>query len=607
MARHPLILAYGAALVPALVMALSQPVWSRIDEAQHADFILQLSHGVYPVADQTLIAPEILRVMQQTGVFRGAQPGTYPAPDLADLGLPPTGMSDSANAAWMSRHLWQLSFESVQTPGYYLLMVPVWLVADKLGGPFAAIYTLRVINALLIAALAPMAVAAARILAPGRLEVAALAAMFAILLPGLDLNATRISNDGLSAVLGGLAVLLVLRWAGRPWTWRRAVLLGLLLGAGLMVKLTLAGLIPALALAMLWPAPGPSWRQRIARAAGAGAIAVACLVPWFMVNLHLYGVLSPGTRAGRLSDAVPMPFTAPFIPFDLAVFSVTYWSGEPFGALPLGAPFAVLGFLVALMVVAAVIRMRKPALPLVVAIAAVGGLIAVALLLPATAGFEFAGPGRYAYPALPAAAALCAIGICTVLTRPFARRAISGLYGVAAVGILAAGAAGLPAQPQPGHGVPPAGLRIVSTSASGELHGMVITVHRVALDPGEKAVWVEVEVVNNNAGEAEWPVVPVATAGGAVAYGDYLRSTHLPGDIDAGQSVTGWLFVPLDPIALHESDTIHLRFPDVAVDGYAAVGDILVDVSIVTPVTGSACMWGWGRYAPPSSRSTPIA
>ena len=567
-------------------MALSQPVWSRIDEAQHADFIVQLSHGVYPVADQTLIAPEILRVMQATGVFRGAQPGTYPAPDLADLGLPPIGMSDSANAAWMSRHLWQLSFESVQTPGYYLLMVPVWLVADKLGGPFAAIYMLRMINALLIAALAPMAVAAARILAPGRLAVAALAAMFAILLPGLDLNATRISNDGLSAVLGGLAVLLVLRWAGRPWTWRRAVLLGLLLGAGLMVKLTLAGLVPALGLAMLWPAPGSSWRQRIARAAGTGAIAVACLLPWFLVNLHLYGVLSPGTRAGRLSDAVSMPFTAPFVPFDIAVFNVTYWSGEPFGALPLGAPFAVLGFLVALMAVAGVIRLLRarplaaPALPLVVAIAAVGGLSAVALLLPATAGFEFAGPGRYAYPALPAAAALCAIGICTVLTRPFARRAISGLYGMAAVGILAAGAAGLPAQPQPGTGVPPAGLSIVSTSASGELRGMVITVHRVALDPGERAIWVEVEVINNNAGEAEWSVVPVASAGGAVAYGDYLRSTHLPGDIDAGQSVTGWLFVPLDPASLHAGESLHLRFPDVAVDGYRAVGDILVDVNV---------------------------
>ena len=33
-------------------MAVSQPVWSRIDEAQHTDFIIQLGHGVYPLADR---------------------------------------------------------------------------------------------------------------------------------------------------------------------------------------------------------------------------------------------------------------------------------------------------------------------------------------------------------------------------------------------------------------------------------------------------------------------------------------------------------------------------------------------------------------------------
>src|SRR5207253_628539 len=90
--RRPLAAAYSLALLPALLMALSQPVWSRVDEAQHTDFIIQLSHGRYPLADQTVIDPETLRVMQSTGVYRFEAPGSYPTPDVTDLGPPPAGM-----------------------------------------------------------------------------------------------------------------------------------------------------------------------------------------------------------------------------------------------------------------------------------------------------------------------------------------------------------------------------------------------------------------------------------------------------------------------------------------------------------------------------------
>jgi hypothetical protein len=569
-------------------MALFQPVWSRIDEAQHTDFIVQLSHGTYPIADATLISPEVLGIMKSTGVYRGDPVGTYPAPDLADFGLPPQGMSDTARAAWMSRHRWQLSFESVQTPGYYLVMVPVWWLADHAGGPLAAVYAIRLIGALLIASLAPMAVSVARVLSPTRPEIAVVAALFAILLPGLDLNGTRVSNDALATVLGGLVVLLAVRWAGTPWSWRRAVLVGLLLGAGLMVKLTLGGLLPAVALAAVWPGNGTALRHRLAVALLACAIALACLAPWFLINMNLYGVVSPGTRAAQLSDAIPSALTAAFIPFDVAVFNVTYWSGEPFGALPLALGFSLLGALIALMALSGVIRMVRvrslpiSAGPLWVGIVAVGGMAAVTLLLPATAGYEFAGPGRYAYPALPAAAALTAVGIAVVLTQVRARRAVAGLYAVASLGILGAGAAGLPMPPQAGSGTPPAGAQIVSALSSGELNGMVIDVQRVALDTGRRAVWVEVDVRDNNVGEAEWPVVPVATAGGVTAHGDYLQSTHMPGDIDPGEHVTGWLFLPLDPANIRQGELLHLRFPDVAVDGYRTVGDVYIDVAVTT-------------------------
>ena len=586
MRKHALVFAYLFALVPALLMAVTQPVWSVIDEAQHYDFIVQLGHGVYPTGDETLINEDTLQVMRSTGVFRGFYlPGAYPSPDITDIGPPPPSMSVRANAAWMLRHMWQLSHESVQTPGYYLSMVPVWWAADKLGGPWAAIYALRVVNALIIAALAPMAVVVARALAPARPDIAVIAAIFAVLLPGLDINGTRVSNDALAAAIGGLIVLLAVRWAGDGWTWRRAVSMGALLGLGLMVKLTLGGLIPALVLSAMWRG-APSRSTNLLRVASSGAIALLCLTPWFLLNLQKYGGIMPGAHSGRLSDALPGPLTAAFIPLDVAVFHLTYWTGEPWGALPLAGVMVVLGGLIALMALAGVVSvlrsgsLRLPLGPLAVAVTGLAGLIAVSLLLPATVGFEFSGPGRYAYPALPAAASLCAIGVVAVLPTAFARRALVATYAVLAVVMLAGGAAGLPPPPGAGARTPPALAKTVEVSASGQFAGVTITVDRVALDKDAKATWFAVSVTNAGVDEAEWTVPPTVSHREAAAAGQYLKSTQMPGDIDAGQTLKGWLYVPLDPSALKLGGNLQLRFRDVAADGYRTVGDIVIAIPV---------------------------
>jgi MFS family permease len=565
-------------------MALTQPVWSRVDEAHHVDFIIQLSHGVYPVANTTLIDPETLGVMERTGVFGFEPPGTYPAPDLTDIGTPPPGMSDRANAAWMFRHIWQLSQESIQPPAYYLLMVPVWSTANGLGGPYAGIYVLRVINALAIATLAPMAVAVARTLVPGRPEIALVSAMFAALLPGLDLNGTRVSNDAFATAMGGLVVLLAVRWAGGGWSWRRAVLMGLILGAGMLVKVTLAGLAPAVLVSALWPAAQAGRRDRLAQVLVAGAIAGACLVPWFLLNLRNYGAIMPGPSL-RLSDSLPVPLNAPFVPLNLAVFELTYWSGEPWGKLPLAGPFAVFAGLLALMAPVGLVtllrdRAARAAGPVAVAIAAVVCMVGVSMVLALLAEFEFVAPGRYAYPALPATAALFAIGVCIVLTKTLARRIASGLYAAVAMGMVVASAAGLPPPPDAGTGRPPANAAVVTAAASSHFEGLSITVERVAFDPAAGATWLDVTVTNSGPDEVEWTVPPVATDGELSAEGDYLKSTHLPGDLDPGQTVTGWLFVPLDPGLLHGGDSLHLCFPNVAVADYSRVGDVNLDLTL---------------------------
>ena len=588
-------IAYGAALVPALAMALAQPVWSRIDEAPNADFIVQLSHGVYPVADTTLLSPETISVLKAEGFFSPLYPSatgdlTGPPPDPLDTGPIPPGMSAYANAVWMTRHIWELSRESDQTPLYYVLMTPVWLAADHFEGTYAAIYAIRVIGALLIASLAPMAVATARMVAPQRAEVAALAAMFTILLPGLDLNGTRISNDVLATAVGGLFVLLAVRWAGSPWTWRRALLMGLALGAGMLAKLTFAGMFPALALSALWPAAGTSGRGRLARLAASSTVAVACLVPWFVLNLHVYGDITPGARALRLEDGLPASLTPVFVVADVTTFLITWWSGEPWGTLPLALPFVLFGVLIALMAPVAVTKLLRDQARsrargrLAVAAAAVVGMMAAALSLPATAQFSFVGHGRFAYPAVTAAAVLLALGLSEVLTKGFIRQSVAAAYAVVVVVMLVVGAANFHARPplEPGPGVPPADAKMVSVSASGQLEGVTISVDRIAFDPGARATWFEVTMTNSSPVEVDWPVVPVASVGNGVFNVEYLKSTPLPGDIDAGQSVTGWLFVALDPTQLHVSDHVLLRFQDVAVDNYRTVQDVDVLVDIGT-------------------------
>lgn len=571
-------LAYVAALIPALVMAVTQPVWSRVDEAQHTDFIIQLSHGHYPLADTTVIDPETLRISKATGVYRFEGPGTYPTPDLTDIGPPPAGMSPRANAVWMSRHLWQLSYESAQTPGYYVVMVPLWSAADRIAGTMAAIYVMRIINALLIALLAPMAVIMAWRLAPERPVVAALAALFAVLLPGLDLNVTRVGNDALAAVIGGLMLVLAVGWTGAVWTPRKALALGALLGAAVLVKLTLLGFAPAVAVAMLWPAGGAKLPRRMLLLVLAGVVTLAFLCVWLAINLHLYGAPVPSARTNRLSIVAPMPFDVRFVPFEVAFFLVSYWSGEPLGVLPFATGFVALGVLLALIATAGVLKVRRPGGMILVGVAAIAGMAAVSLVLPATAAFQFAGPGRYEYPALPATAALMAIGLTAAMARAFAWRTLAGMYGAGAAVLLAGGVAGVGADVTPsGSAAPPAGSLIFPAPADAQFNGVDIRIRSVLVDPQDHATWLDVTATNNSADEIEWSPAPTVYSGSVLSTAEYERGTHLPGDLNPGQSVSGWVYVPA---AFEEGESLRIVFPGVAVENYRTVGDVTLTLQL---------------------------
>jgi len=120
----------------------------------------------------------------------------------------------------------------------------------------------------------------------------------------------------------------------------------------------------------------------------------------------------------------------------------------------------------------------------------------------------------------------------------------------------------------------------VASGADGSLRGFSITIDSVALDPARKGTWFHVTVENSGPDEAEWSPAPAVSTGSEIAYGDYSKSTPLPGDVEPGQKLTGWLFVALDPDLMHRGEAVRLRFAGVAVNGYSAVGDVLIDVNV---------------------------
>src|SRR5919197_1095926 len=235
--RALLAVAYLVALIPALGMAFAQPVWQLTDEAQHYDMLAQYAHGVYPVEGQTTLRQETVDVMKLTGVYRWSPADTQPLPEHGDADTftaPPSYLSGYKFQLWVRRHIWWFSYEAMQPPLFYALATPVWMLADKVGGPFDAVFAVRVLNALLLALLAPLALLLAWRLVP-RTDVAVASAAVLLATPGLALNGSQITNDTLAAVLGAATVLAAIGLAQRPrprWAVLAGVALGLLLNLG---------------------------------------------------------------------------------------------------------------------------------------------------------------------------------------------------------------------------------------------------------------------------------------------------------------------------------------------------------------------------------------
>ena len=595
--RLQLALAYLVAVVPALALAFLQPVWQLTDEAQHYDVIAHYAHGLYPVEGVTTLRPETAGIMQDTGNYRWSPPDSVPRPAITDPLLfepPPLYLSGYAYQLWVRRHIWWFSYEAMQPPLFYAVAAPAWLVADHLGGPWAAVYTVRVLDALVLALLAPLALVAAGVLLPGRRGAGVAAVVVTATLPGLLLNGSQVTNDTLGAVLGSACVLVAAWMARRGWTVRTALLLGLVFGLTLLAKLTAIGIVAGLAAAWAWPllrlgAPLPRQVRLGALAAG---VAGVVLLPWLAVNAWVYGHPVPTAEAARLMGAGTSGGHYTFWQ-SLNYCFQTFWTGEHKDTLPYTGLFVLAMIVLGIASVVGLQRLVRTrgarlAHPAVLAVfgTAVAGQALWALAIPATSGLGGMTPGRYLYPVVAPAMALFVAGLFTLLRRTGAQVLAVAVYTALSAVNFAGYAAGQTAIPHEVRSGPPTQVAIQNVDGEGFYMGVTVDVDRVVTDRRVGSVWAHIHVHNDSPLPADWwPAPSVRVSNGVKARADYGASTPFPETLPGNGDYWGWVRLGVSPKRVPDGATLYLTFEDVAANHYRDVGKLKVVVELPQPVT----------------------
>lgn len=565
--RRQFAIAYAMALVPALAVAIGQPVWSRVDEAAHYDVIAQYAAGVYPRDASTTIRPETLEIMQRSGVYGFVVDNEYVKPDPGWEPMP-SGLTPDAQVLWIRRHGWQYSYEAFQPPLYYALALPAWFAGHAIGGALGSLYAVRIFDALLAALLAPLAMMILLALWPGHQSAAWAAAALTAVLPGVALNLSSVTNDVLVTVLGALCILVAV--TGK-WSWRRAVLLGALFGAALLTKTSAVGIAPALGIALLQTRRDGGVRPLLI----AGAVAAACVLPWLASNVAIYGELITTREQLAMAAFPPRTIDPGFWSVSTLHAFVTFWTGDPFLSMPGAVALAIVAAFICALAVAGLWRAwrhhrRGVSLRVLGILAAAGAGAALASVTsPVLAAFN--APGRLAYAGLAATMALVAAGLWVELPSPRLRWGTVGTFAGLSLGGLALTVYS-GALPPPATGVP-AVVRQVSSGQAGTFQDLDVSLVACGVDAaGDRLVLVR--FYNAGTEPVEWTQTGELRDGAVhVATSDFNRSTPFPLAFAPGHSYDGWLF-----FGRPKGDVVApvVYFRNLAADGYTTIGDLAI-------------------------------
>ena len=206
-------------------------------------------------------------------------------------------------------------------------------------GSILAVYMIRFVSLLLgVGTIWVVARLGLRMFKP---TVALLAAALTAFNPMFLFVYTAVNNDSLAILLGSLGLLLLVGiWQDLPDLrrgWWRYLLLGLVLGLGLLTKLSLGGLLALTGMALAWQA----WRkQRWELLFGGGLLVLATAVLisgwWFVRNWQLYGDLTGLTPFVAVQGTRDAALTLAGWVDEFGTFYRSYWG--LFGGVNVAAP-----------------------------------------------------------------------------------------------------------------------------------------------------------------------------------------------------------------------------------------------------------------------------
>ncbi len=243
--------------------ALGVPPWNNPDEPAHFNYI---------------------RHIATTGQLPELKPGDWDAQLLERLKtakFPPSEPVDS------------IAYESHQPPLYYLLASPILNATGRF--PLQEqVGALRLFSVVLSGITVLLAFFGVRTLFPQDRSLQLGVAGFVAFLPMRSAVAGSISNDALAECVATLLILTMLWVTNRGFGRRQAILLGLLIGAALLTKMTLYLLLPLALAAALFAPPGKGAKNQAvsSRLKLVGIALVIALVIagwWFVRNGMLYG------------------------------------------------------------------------------------------------------------------------------------------------------------------------------------------------------------------------------------------------------------------------------------------------------------------------------
>ena len=157
-------------------LVFREPIFTPVDELEHTDYVRTIAEtGRLPVYGSARIDPTLL------AVYLHEYPGPF---DTTHFNLPAVVYFD---------------YEAVQFPVYYITAAPLYLIFHR--DARVAIYVLRLQNVLYSAGLLLVLMLMLRLLFSGRPEVAALAPLTFLLMPGVSLRHSQVTNQVLAALL----------------------------------------------------------------------------------------------------------------------------------------------------------------------------------------------------------------------------------------------------------------------------------------------------------------------------------------------------------------------------------------------------------------------